>query len=250
MTLLVISFIAGILTVLAPCILPLLPVIVGGSISPQGEEQSNKKRALTVTAALAVSVILFTLLLKATTTLIAIPDYVWKWVSGGLIIVIGLIILFPKIWEKVKFTARINRASNQVLAQGYQRNSFWGDVVIGAALGPVFSTCSPTYFIVLATVLPERPIIGFIYLLAYVVGLSLTLLLIALVGQRIINKLGFVADDNGWFKRTLGALFIIVGIGILLGIDKQIQTKVLDSGFLDITRFENRILERANISNK
>ena len=230
------------LTVLAPCILPLLPVIVGGSLDAGGGGKSMK-RAFTVTIALGVSVILFTFLLKASTLFIDIPENFWKYISGGILVVFGLITLFPSLWEKVSFAAALNQRSNMALGKGYQKKSFWGDIIIGASLGPVFSTCSPTYFVVLATVLPVSLVLGFTYILAYVVGLSLALLAIAFVGQKIMGKLGVAADPHGKFKRILGLIFLLVGIAIITGYDKKLEQKVLDSGLFDITKVEQRLLK-------
>lgn len=243
MILFAISFVAGVLTVLAPCILPLLPVIVGGSISGG---QPSRRKAITVVLALAVSVVLFTLLLKATTVLIMVPDYGWKYLSGLIVIGLGLVMIFPTWWEKVPGLNKINQFSQRNIATGYQRGNWWGDVLIGASLGPVFSTCSPTYFIVLATVLPERPLVGLVYLLAYAFGLAISLLLIALIGQRLVIKLGVAADPRGWFKKTIGIIFILVGLAIIGGYDKKIETKILDSGIFDITQVEHRLLDQVN----
>ena len=231
------------LTVLAPCILPLLPVIIGGSLSDGGTEGFNKKKTFTIILSLAASVIIFTLLLKASTLFIHIPEYVWKWISGGIIIFLGLVTIFPSLWEN-KLLAKLSTQSNMVMGQGYQKKSFWGDVTIGAALGPVFSTCSPTYFIVLATVLPVNFFLGITYLLTYVVGLCLSLLVVSIVGQKIMNKLGVAADPKGWFKKTLGILFLIVGIAIIGGFDKKTQLFLLNSGFFDVTRIEQKLLEK------
>ncbi len=241
MILFVISFIAGVLTVLAPCILPLLPVIIGGALGT--EKKFNTKKALTIIVSLGVSVILFTLLLKASTLFIDIPEYVWKWISGGIILVLGLVTVFPGLWEN-SFLAKLNTKSNAVIGLGYQKKSFLGDIIIGAALGPVFSTCSPTYFIILATVLPVSPFLGMLYLLSYTAGLCLALLLIAIVGKKIINKLGMVANPHGWFKKTLGVLFIIVALAIIWGFDKKTQLFLLDAGFFDITKVEQYLLQK------
>lgn len=99
MILFLISFIAGVLTVLAPCILPLLPVVIGGSLSNGGASTFNKKKAFTIIMSLGLSVIVFTLLLKASTLFIDIPEYVWKWISGSIVILLGLVTLFPSLWE-------------------------------------------------------------------------------------------------------------------------------------------------------
>ena len=241
MILLLLSFVAGLLTVLAPCVLPLLPVIVGGSVGGG----KSLRRAITVTVSLAVSVILFTLLIKASTLFIGIPAEFWKGFSGGIIIAFGLISLFPSLWEKLPFLSKLSIGSNQVLASGYKKQNIWGDVIVGASLGPVFSTCSPTYFLVLAAVLPENFALGIIYLVAYSVGLSLALLLVAFVGQKILDKAGVVADPHGKFKKILGIIFILVGIAIITGADKTLQVKILNFGFFDVTKIEQKLLEFA-----
>jgi cytochrome c biogenesis protein CcdA len=243
MSLLIIAFIAGILTVLAPCILPLLPVVVGGSLDNKGGGVSLK-RAFVVIVSLSLSLIVFTLLLKVSTLFINIPPDTWKWVSGSIIIFFGLISIFPKLWESLPFVARWSQESNMALGKGYQKKNVWGDIIIGASLGPVFSTCSPTYFVILATVLPVSFALGLVYLAAYVVGLSLSLLAIAFVGQKLMGKLGVVADPHGKFKRGLGVLFLLVGIAILTGYDKQLQLNILNSGFYDVTQVEQKLLEQ------
>ncbi len=238
MTLLLLSFIAGILTVLAPCILPLLPVIVGGTLSGQ----SSKRRAIIVTASLAFSIIAFTYFLKVSTLFIMVAPAFWQWLSGGIIVIFGLVTLFPALWEKLPFVGTLNRESNKVLGVGFQKKSVWGAVLVGASLGPVFSSCSPTYFLVLATVLPRSPLSGLVYLVAYALGLSIALLLIALVGQRIVDRLGWAADPNGLFKKGLGLVFVLVGIAVLSGYDKKLENKILDSNF-NITRLEQKLLD-------
>ena len=245
MVLLLISFISGVLTVLAPCILPLLPVIVGGTLSSGGQARFNTKKAFTIILSLGISVIAFTLLIKASTLFIDIPEYVWKWISGGIVIFLGFVTIFPSLWES-KFLARLSTKSNILLGKGDQKKSFWGDVIVGSALGPVFSTCSPTYFIVLATVLPANFFLGLTYLLTYTIGLCLSLLVVSLVGQKIMNKLGVVADPRGWFKKTLGIIFLIVGIAIIGGLDKKTQSFLLDAGFFDVTKIEQTILQKNN----
>ncbi len=246
MLLLGISFVAGLLTVLAPCILPLLPVIVGGSIRDTGAGV-NWKRAFTITLSLGVSVILFTLLLKASTLLIDIPEQFWKWLSGGIIILFGVLTVFPEIWESFRYAGTLNRHSNALLGKHALKQNVWGDIVVGAALGPVFSTCSPTYFIVLATVLPVSPLLGMTYLLTYVLGLCLALLAIAFVGQKIMSRLGVAADPRGLFKRGLGVLFLLVGIAVLTGFDKKIDAFLVSNVVFDITKVEQYLLQRSMV---
>jgi cytochrome c biogenesis protein CcdA/thiol-disulfide isomerase/thioredoxin len=242
MILLFISFTAGILTVLAPCILPLLPIIVGGTLSDGGKEKFNKKKALIIILSLGISILAFTLLLKASTLFIDIPEYVWKWISGSIVIFLGLVTIFPSIWEN-RLITKLNIKSNILLGKGDQKKSMIGDIIVGAALGPVFSTCSPTYFIVLATVLPINLFLGLIYLITYIIGLGLSLFVISIIGQRIMNKLDVVANPKGWFKKTLGIIFLIVGVAIISGLDKKTQLFLLDAGLFDVTKIEQKLLQ-------
>ncbi len=246
MTLLIISFVAGVLTVLAPCILPLLPVIVGRSLS---DATVSRRRVFVVIVSLGVSVVLFTLLLKATSLFIAIPQDFWKWISGGIIFIFGLVMIFPKLWEQLSFTSSLSRKSNLVLMEGYKKDSIWGDIIVGASLGPIFSACSPTYFVILATVLPVSPVVGILYLLTYTLGLCLALLFVVLVGQKIMIRLNVVSDSHGWFKRILGIIFILVGIAIITGYDKKLQISLLDAGFFDVTKVEQKLLEQQGSNN-
>lgn len=242
MILLFISFLAGVLTILAPCTLPLLPVIIGSSVSGNETDPKSLRRPLTIAASLGLSVILFTLALKVSTLFIAVPASVWSFISGSIIFLFGLVSLFPSLWETIPFTAKLNLESNKLIGVGYKKKSFWGDVIIGAALGPVFSTCSPTYFIILATVLPQSFFLGLLDLVAYAIGLSGVLLLVAFLGQRLVSRLGGVSDTHGWFKRGIGLLFVCIGIVVILGYDKQAETALLQRGLFDITVLEQKLL--------
>lgn len=222
------SLVAGFLTILAPCILPLLPVIIGSSTG-------SKKLAkpLRIIASLGVSIIVFTLILKASTALIDIPASFWKWLSGGILLVFGLITLFPTPWEKLSAKLKIANASNRLLGKGVQKDGAVGDILIGASLGPIFTSCSPTFAAIVATVIPVSYVTGLIYLLTYVIGLAIPLLLIAVFGQKLTGKLNTLSDPHGWFKRTIAVIFIVVGISIIAGWDKQFESWLIDRGIYD-----------------
>jgi cytochrome c biogenesis protein CcdA len=221
------ALVAGVLTTLAPCVLPLLPVIVGGSLDQSG--RNARRRAVVITTSLGASVILFTLVLKASTALIGVPTEVWQWVSGVLLIALGLISVFPSLWDVVSMRLSLQSRSTKHLASANQRQGVSGAVLTGAALGPVFTSCSPLYGYVIVTVLPASFARGITMLVAYTVGLCGTLLAIALLGQRAIGKARWAADPHGWFRRGLGALFIFVGIAVIAGWDKDLQTWVIEN---------------------
>ena len=243
MELLVLSFVAGILTVLAPCILPLLPVIIGGSLADK-----SIVRPIVITASLAVSVVVFTLLLKATTAFIEIPQMFWTYFSGGIILLFALSLLFPFTWAKLthglvpsKFS--IKEKGEKLLYTESKKGGLVPMILMGAALGPVFASCSPTYFLILGTVLPASFGLGLLYLVVYALGLSLVMFLIAFAGQKMFAKISNISDPRGPFKKGLGILFLFVALAILTGVDKKIEAAILDTGF-NISNFEQQLLDK------
>lgn len=240
MALLIVSFVAGALTILAPCILPLLPVTLGGAMAESG----NRRRPLIIVAALSVSVFVFTLLLKGSTALIDVSPTFWSYISAAILGLFGLTLLFPYTWAKFVLRLPGHNKPDSWLAVGYKhRGEWWADILVGAALGPVFTTCSPTFFLIIATVLPQSLGAGLADLLAYILGLALALLAVAYVGQRLVNRLEWATNPTGWFRRVLGALFVLMAVAIAWGFDKQIEASILRAGFFDVTKLEQSIKE-------
>jgi cytochrome c-type biogenesis protein len=241
LSLVILSFVSGVLTVLAPCVLPLLPIIIGSSISGK-----DKSKPYLVTLGLVISITLFTILLKASTLLITVDQNVWKYISGGIVLVFGLIYLFPQLWDKISGRFNLTGKSDQILDKAANKKSTLGSLLIGAALGPVFASCSPTYSLIIATVLPVNFVEGVFYIIIYALGLASVMLGIALFGRQLINRLKLFANPNGWFKKGLGILFVCVGLMIITGLDKSLETLVVNSSSFDITKIEQQLLDIFN----
>lgn len=239
MEIVIVSFVAGVLTILAPCILPLLPIVVGGAIA---SDERDWRRPIIVAGSLVISVIAFTLLLKASTVLLGVPQFIWQIVAGALVMFLGLIFLFPNIWSPVG--SRLNIASGKLLGKAGQQQGVGGAILTGAALGPVFNSCSPTYAFILAAVLPSSTAVGLSSIAAYALGLGAMLLLVGLLGQRLIARLGWATKPNGWFKRALGIIFIIIGIFVATSLDRELQAILVGQGWYDaLSDFERSLLE-------
>lgn len=234
-----ISFFAGVITILTPCVLPLLPVIVGGSLV---SHVLSKRKAYIVIISLGVSILVFTFLLKVSTLFINVPQYVWPWISGSILICVGLVYIFPRLWES-RLTAKLNIQSQYIIGKGIQKDTVWGYILIGAALGPCFSTCSPTYFILLATVLPTSLALGSLYMISYVIGLCLSLLCVVFLSASFLKKIGVVSDPRGYFKKSIGVLFIGMGILVSMGADKKVEAVLPTQKFFNPIVLEQKLLE-------
>lgn len=235
---LAISFIAGMLTILAPCVLPLLPITLGGSLTGP----RDRYRPAVIVISLAVSIVVFTLLLKASTLLIMVDPRIWNVVSGVIILFFGLITLFPGIWEAIAFRLSLSSKSGELLQSSSRTKGTLGAILIGAALGPVFTSCSPTYTLIVAIILPQSFFAGLLNLFAYALGITLIFGAIALGGQRLLSKIRWVANPNGIFKKILGVMFVILGIAIITGLEKQLESALLDAGFGNqLIQIENQL---------
>ena len=113
------AFAAGILTVAAPCVLPLLPVVVGGAMVRAGDERRARWRPFIIAGSLVISVVLFTLLLKATTALLGIPPQVWQVVSGGIIVLLGIDMVLPSLWDRLSSSLRLQSRSGRDVTGEY-----------------------------------------------------------------------------------------------------------------------------------
>lgn len=237
------SFIAGILTVLAPCVLPLLPIIIGGSINGNSDD---KKRPFIIAISLAISLFFFTLLLKSSTLLINIPPQTFSYISGSIVIIIGILTLFPSIYAKFISKIGVEQKAQTALSSGFKSNNkYLGAIIIGLALGPVFSSCSPVYAYILASILPVSFHYAIVLILFYIIGLSLVLLLVGYYGNRLVKRMKFAINPKGIFQRTIAILFIIVGVLIITGYDKKFQTWVSAHTPFSIDKVSSKFLPNA-----
>jgi len=152
--------------------------------------------------------------------------------------------IFPKFWTNNSLVIRFKAIGDRGVGSGYKKNGAIGDYVIGVSLGPVFSTCSPTYLFIIATVLPASFFVGFTYLLGFVIGLVLSLLIVAYFGQTIVNKITKNSSRTELLKKIFGILILLVGLAIITGVDKKIETWILDSGYGATINFEQTLINK------
>lgn len=238
--LLLTSFIAGVLTVFAPCIFTFLPVVLGASST-----RRNFKKPLIIIVSLGASVFVFSLVLKASTLLIQIPSSFWDIVAGIIILIQGIFLLFPGLWDKLSTRIGLNKSS-QILNKTNKLNNFFGDILTGAALGPIFSSCSPTYGFIIGALLQATFSTAIIYLVTYIIGVCLMLLLISILGQKLITKLKWGINPHGFFKKFIAMVFIVIGILIFTGLYKKLEAYIIENlPFLDATQIDRTILENS-----
>lgn len=238
MELLPIAFLAGVLTVLSPCVLPLLPVVLAGSAA-----EPSRRASFLIIGSLAVSVVLFTLLIKASTVLLGVPSGAWLIISGALVAFVGATLAFPASWEWLSARLRFQEAAGSLAHRSGKQAGAARSILLGFSLGPVFTSCSPTYGLILAVVLPASLAMGIADITAYTLGLSAVMLLAALGGRKITRRLGWASDPDGKFRRGLGLALLIIGLLIASGQVRKIEAWLIDRGLLGSVVFEQGILD-------
>lgn len=233
---------AGVLTVFAPCVFTLLPAIVGGAVNSE-----RQRSPLVISLSLGVSIFVFTLLLKFTSLAFTVPQTTWNLVAGAIILFFGVVTIIPELWDWLESRLGLLKLSHANLQSAGKRKGIWGDVLLGAALGPVFTSCSPTYFLILGQVLPVSFAVGSFYLLLYVLGLSVVLLLVAKGGQALVQKFNWAVSPQGIFKRAIGILLVLVGWSVMFGAHKDIQTFIVEElPFLNVSNVETQLINNLN----
>ena len=229
MTLYLISFIAWALTILAPCVLPVLPVILWGTLN-----QSNYRRILLICWSFVVSIIFFTLILKVSTAFLNIDESVWTSLSWIILILLWLITIFPTVRDRLKPSWSMWVAQTQ--------NSIWWNIILGISLWPVFSSCSPTYALILATILPLSLYQWIVSIIFYALGLWSIVFAVAVFWRRLISKMHRALDSDWWFKKIVWLILLITGILIFTWYMKKLEVFVSQNQLFDITKLDQKLL--------
>lgn len=214
------AFIAGLLTVLSPCVLPLLPITFGAAAS------EHRYGPVALAVGLALSFTLIGLFVAAVGFSIGLDADVFRLVSAVIMLAIGLVLLSQRLQDEVARLAgplsdRINSAFGTAGGSG-----LGGQFGLGVLLGAVWSPCvGPTLGAasILAAQGRDLPQVGLI-MLVFGIGAALPLLALGAMSRSILprlrNRLG--AAGRG-LKVAMGALLILVGAAIVTGYDKKIE---------------------------
>lgn len=220
MSILIMSFFAWMLTVLAPCVFPILPVIVWWSVV-----NGKKSNPRIIIASFSVSILIFTLILQRLVQQFWISQQFLTKISAVILILFWILLLFPSLRQKlmhvVKMDERVQKAQNS--------EKWWirWDIILWATLWPIFNTCSPTYAILIATVLPASFLRWLTNILAYIAWLALILWLIAYFGRWIVKKMKRASSPNGWFKKIIAGILILMWIAIFMKRDKAVESRFI-----------------------
>lgn len=223
MVLYFVAFLSGMLTIAAPCIWPILPVVLSSSLS------TNKYRPLGVVLGIVSSFAVLTLALSYVVTFLPIAGDLLRWVAAAVIVMMGVSLLIPQVGAWLETV--VGRMSGVLDVSGANTNqSFTGGIVNGLALGIAWTPCAGPILAAIAAVSATQTVTLQVVALtfAYSTGIALPLLILAIYGQRLFVRLRGSSRFLPLIQKILGALLLATGVAIFTGYDTLIQARLLD----------------------
>ena len=218
------AFLAGALTILSPCVFPLVPLVLGSAATAQ------RRGPLALAAGLILSFTVTGFLLATLGASSGFDGEIVRAVGGGLMVLFGLALIIPQASALLSRGAGplINWAGNKQTALA--KHGLVGQAGIGVLLGLVWSPCvGPT--LGAATVLAARGehLFDVAFTMAsFGLGIASVLLILSLAARRAMQRWrGRVMSAAQTGRRILGWLLVIVGLSVLTGLDHIIEGALL-----------------------
>jgi len=215
------AFLGGVVTILSPCILPILPIVLSSSLT------GGKKRPLGIVTGFILSFTFFTLFLGFLVNLLNISAEALRNFSIIVIFVFGLSFLLPKFQEYLeKMFASFSRFAPK--SQG--ELGYWSGVLIGLSIGLLWTPCvgpilaSIISLAITGTVSGQAAIITF----AYALGTAIPMLGIVWGGRNLLNKVPWLLTHTTKIQKGFGLLMIITAVAIYFNFDRSFQVWVLN----------------------
>ncbi len=213
------ALLGGILTVLSPCVLPILPILVGRSL------QSHRYGPVVLVTGLVAGFAVAGSLLGITANGLTGLATVLRQGAIVLLLGLGLLAIFPSWGYRLSSAIPIGKRTIKPGAKTPERVGLWAEFWLGTQLGLLWTPCAGPVLggiLVLAAV-NHQVTSAFGLLISYGVGAAMPLLAIAYGGRTFSRRLLKLRSKSAGLQRVGGVLIASTAIAILLGWDIQIQ---------------------------
>lgn len=221
------AYLAGLLTLINPCVLPVLPIVLATALN------TDTRGPLALAAGMSLSFITFGMLVTTVGRSIGLTEQRLADTGAVMMIVFGAILLIPQLSSRFETAlAGISTRADSTLGAGSAPQGLTGQFLGGLLLGAVWSPCiGPTLggAIALAS---QGQSLGWVFaiMLAFAAGVSTLILGIGLGGQHLIRKRaqalqGLAARS----KPILGAVFVAVGLMLLFRLHHVVEIWALET---------------------
>lgn len=215
------SFGAGIATVASPCILPMLPLVLGAAVAPAGMPQAAARwRPALIVLGFVLSFASAALLLGAGTRVLGLSPADLRLAAAAVLLLCGLMLVWPRLLERAM--APLGGLAD--IAQGLGRHAgagHAGSLLIGASLGLLWTPCAgPVLASILALVAAEeQPRQAALLLAAYAAGAGVPMLAVAYGGRALGSRLGPLSRHATKLRAVFGAAMMATAAAMALDLD-------------------------------
>jgi cytochrome c-type biogenesis protein len=228
------GFLAGTASILSPCVLPLLPILIASALSRHRLGPVGLALGLGLSFA-AVGIFVATL-----GAAIGLDSDTFRRGAAVLMVVCGVAMLSARLQAGFsRFSAGLSNAGHGMLAR-IGGNGFAGQCAIGLLLGVVWSPCVGPTLGAAATLAAQGRNLAHIAVLMAVFGLGagLPLMILGEVSRASVQRMrGSLAFAGQAGKRVLGVLFVLLGVLVLSGWDHALEAAVLSVSPAWLTQF-------------
>ena len=220
------AFLAGALSALSPCVLPLLPIVLGTAAS------QHKLGPAALAAGLALSFTAIGLFVATIGFAMGLDTGVFRTASAVLLIGVGLVLLVPRLQEQFALAAAPVSNWAGSYADNLTPGGLAGQFGLGLLLGAVWSPCvGPT--LGAASVLAakgEDLLQVALTMLAFGIGAALPLLLLGVVSREAMMRWrGRLMETGKAGKTVLGLVLVAVGLFVATGLDKRLEAILVEA---------------------
>jgi len=235
------SFLAGLITMLSPCILSIAPILLAANA-----EQSRSK-PLGIIIGLVFSFSFFTLSLTTIVRATGITPDIFRYAALGMIIFFGLTMLIPAFENAFNIlTAGIARVGNSIQRQSTLiQTDFISGLLLGIALGLLWTPCAGPILATITTIAATSGITATSILMAvfYSLGAAVPMALLSFGSTKIVHSLSSFSAHAHTIRKILGIITITSALAIMFHADVMIQEKIAQF-FPNITLEQNSILQK------
>lgn len=200
------AFLEGFALIISPCILPILPIILTGSLT------GNKIRPFGIIVGFILTFTIVTLFSRAIIEYTHIDPNTLRNISYAVLILLGVVMLSTYLTEKFNImTQRLTSVGSSLQSANNPEGGFWSGVFFGALIGIIWTPCAgPILAAVVVQIIIQSTTISSIFtVLAFAIGAGIPMLIIALAGRQIMEKFSFFRNRTALFRKLLGLLIIV-----------------------------------------
>jgi cytochrome c biogenesis protein CcdA len=220
------ALLAGVLSVLSPCVLPLLPIVLGTA------QSEHRLGPVMLAAGLAISFVAIGLFVATIGFAVGFDTSVFRAVSAFLLIAVGLVLLVPSLQSQFALAASPVSSFIDDRFGGFTGTSLSGQFLLGLLLGAVWAPCVGPTLGAASILAAKGENLGQVTLtmLAFGFGAALPLLALGLLSREAMMRMrGRLLEAGKGGKLVLGGLLVAIGLMVATGLDKRLETILVDA---------------------